>query len=145
MLLCFRNLGYVYTDFTVRHSERLECLSTLSNLVEKDIVFQVIESNLTRSLVHDSTHGCSGNDEIVSLLFHLVICLAVLRHYYQTLFITETLFGCSLNTDNLIAHHLEANLTRTKILVLLQLNSEIITILVETSCLHACGTHQQHC
>ena len=34
---------------------------------------------------------------------YLIICLAVLRHYYQTLFVTETLFGCSLNTDNLIA------------------------------------------
>ena len=58
-----------YTDFTVRHSERLECLSALSNLVEKDIVFQVIEGNLTRSLVHDSTHGCCGNDEIDPSLY----------------------------------------------------------------------------
>ena len=125
----FRNLGDIYANLTVRNGKRLESLTTLSHLVEEHMILQIIECNLTGSLVQYGAHGGCGNDELFALFLYLIISLAILRHDDETLLVAEPLLGSSLHTDNLIAHHLEANLTRTKILVLFQLNGKIVTFL----------------
>ena len=106
MLLRLRHLGDINANLTVGHSERLEGLSTLRHLVEENIIFQIIESNLTGSLVQNGTHGSCGDDELVALLLHLVVCLAVLRHDNQALLVAEALLGSGLHTDYLIVYNL---------------------------------------
>ena len=144
VLLCFGYLGDIHTDFTVGHGERLEGLSALCHLVEEHLTFQIIESNLTSSLVQYGTHGSGGDDEFIALLLYLVICLALLRHDDKTLLVAEALLGSSLHTDDAVVDHLEADLRRTIVLMLFQLYGKVITILYEASSLGTCGAQEQY-
>ena len=106
MLLLLRNLSDINPDFTIRYRERLESLATLSHLIEKYISLEIIESNLTSSLVQYGTHGCSCDNQMISLLLYLIIGLTRLRHNNKTLLITERLLRSSLYADNSITYYL---------------------------------------
>ena len=118
MLLSLRYLGDIHTDFTVGHGERLEGLSALRHLFQQYLILEIVEGNLSGSLVQYGTHGSGGDDEVIALLLYLVICLALLRHDDKTLLAAEALLGSSLHTDNAVAYHLEADLRRTIVLML---------------------------
>lgn len=135
MLLSIGYLGDIHTDFTVGHGERLESLSALRHLFQQYLILEIIEDDLSGSLVQHGTHGSGGDDEVIALLLHLVICLALLRHDDETLLAAESLLGCSLHTYDAVADHLEADLRRTIVLMLFQLYGKIITILDKISCL----------
>ena len=118
MLLSIGYLGDIHTDFTVGHGERLEGLSSLCYLFQQNLILEIIEGNLSGSLVQHGTHGSGGDDEVIALLLHLVICLALLRHDDETLLAAEALLRSSLHTDDAVAYHLEADLRRTIVLML---------------------------
>ena len=145
MLLCLGYLGDIHTDFTVGHGERLESLSALCHLFQQNLILEIIEGNLSGSLIQYGTHGSGGDDEVIALLLYLILCLGVLRHDDETLLAAESLLGCSLYTDDAVAYHLEANLRWTVILMLFQLYGKIITFLDEASCLGTCGAQEQYC
>ena len=145
MLLCLGYLGDIHTDFTVGYGERLEGLSALRHLFQQNLILEIIEGNLSGSLVQHGTHGSGGDDEVIALLLHLVLRLGVLRHDDETLLVAEALLGSSLHTDDAVVDHLEADLRRTIVLMLFQLYGKIITILYEASSLGTCGAQEQYC
>ena len=118
MLLCLRYLGDIHTDFTVGHGERLEGLSSLCHLFQQNLILEIIEGNLSGSLVQYGTHGSGGDDEVIALLLHLILRLGVLRHDDETLLVAEALLRRSLHTDDAVVDHLEADLRRTIVLML---------------------------
>ena len=138
VLLCFGYLGDIHTDFTVGHGERLEGFSALCHLFQQNLILEIVESNLSSSLIQHGTHGSGGDDEVIALLLYLILCLGVLRHDDETLLAAEALLGSSLHTDDTVVDHLEADLRRTIVLMLFQLYGKVITILDKISCL---GTH----
>ena len=138
VLLCLRYLGDIHTDFTVGHGERLEGLSSLCHLFQQYLILEIIEGNLSGSLIQHGTHGSGGDDEVIALLLYLIFRLGILRHDDETLLAAEALLGSSLHTDDTVVDHLEADLRRTIVLMLFQLYGKVITILDKISCL---GTH----
>ena len=144
VLLCFGYLGDIHTDFTVGHGERLEGLSALCHLFQQNLILEIIEGNLSGSLIQHGTHGSGGDDEVIALLLYLILRLGLLRHDDETLLAAESLLGCSLYTDDAVADHLEADLRWTIILMLFQLYGKVITFLDKASCLGTCGAQEQY-
>ena len=144
VLLCFGYLGDIHTDFTVGHGERLEGLSSLCHLFQQYLILEIVEGNLSGSLVQHGTHGSGGDDEVIALLLYLIFRLGVLRHDDETLLAAEALLRRSLHTDDAVVDHLEADLRRTIVLMLFQLYGKIITFLDEASCLGTCGAQEQY-
>ena len=145
MLLSIGYLGNIHTDLTVGHGKRLEGLSALCHLFQQNLILEIVEGNLSGSLVQHGTHGSGGDDEVIALLLYLVFRLGVLRHDDETLLVTETLLRRSLHTDDAVGDHLEADLRRTIVLMLFQLYGKIITFLYEASSLGTCGAQEQYC
>ena len=145
VLLSLWHLGDVNTHLTVWHSEWLESLTALCHLIQEHIAFVVVEGDMTSSLVEHGTHGRGCDDEVVALLFHLILSLTLLRNDDEALLVAETLLCGSLDTDNLVADYLKTNLTRSLVLMLFQLHSKTIALLRESCCLCACGTQEQNC
>ncbi len=145
MLLSIGYLGDIHTDFTVGYGERLEGLSSLCHLFQQYLILEIVEGNLSGSLVQHGTHSSGGDDEIIALLLYLILRLGVLRHDDETLLAAEALLGSSLYTDDAVADHLEADLRWTIVLMLFQLYGKIITFLYEASSLGTCGAQEQYC